>query len=133
MGAYVASQLVKAMLKKRIHVEGARVLVMGLTFKENCPDLRNTKVVDIISELQDYGVRVDCYDPWINPAEAEHEYGITPIAAPKAGEYDAVIMAVAHQQFAEMGVEQIRALGKSAHVLYDLKYILPADASDLRL
>lgn len=133
MGAYVASQLVKAMLKKRIHVEGARVLVMGLTFKENCPDLRNTKVVDIISELQDYGVRVDCYDPWINAAEAEHEYGITPIAAPKAGEYDAVIMTVAHQQFAEMGVEQIRALGKSAHVLYDLKYILPADASDLRL
>jgi len=133
MGAYVASQLVKAMLKKRIHVEGSRVLVMGLTFKENCPDLRNTKVVDIISELQDYGVRVDCYDPWINPAEAEHEYGITPIAAPKAGEYDAVIMTVAHQQFAEMGVEQIRALGKSAHVLYDLKYILPADASDLRL
>ncbi|MDM7483100.1 MAG: Vi polysaccharide biosynthesis UDP-N-acetylglucosamine C-6 dehydrogenase TviB [Halomonas sp.] len=133
MGAYVASQLVKAMLKKRIHVEGARVLVMGLTFKENCPDLRNTKVVDIISELQDYGVQVDCYDPWINAAEAEHEYGITPIAAPKAGEYDAVIMTVAHQQFAEMGVEQIRALGKSAHVLYDLKYILPADASDLRL
>lgn len=133
MGAYVASQLVKAMLKKRVHVEGARVLVMGLTFKENCPDLRNTKVVDIISELQDYGVHVDCYDPWINPAEAEHEYGITPIAAPKAGEYDAVIMAVAHKQFAEMGAEQIRALGKPVHVLYDLKYILPAGASDLRL
>jgi len=133
MGAYVASQMVKAMLKKRIHVQGARVLVMGLTFKENCPDLRNTKVVDIISELQDYGVQVDCYDPWINSAEAEHEYGITPIAAPKAGEYDAVIMAVAHKQFAEMGVEQIRALGKPAHVLYDLKYILPADVSDLRL
>ena len=133
MGAYVASQLVKAMLKERIHVEGARVLVMGLTFKENCPDLRNTKVVDIISELQDYGVQVDCYDPWINAAEAEHEYGITPIAAPKADEYDGVIMAVAHKQFAEMGVEQIRALGKPAHVLYDLKYVLPADVSDLRL
>jgi UDP-N-acetyl-D-galactosamine dehydrogenase len=133
MGAYVASQLVKAMLKKRIHVEGARVLVMGLTFKENCPDLRNTKVVDIISELQDYGVQVDCYDPWINSAEAEHEYCISPIAAPKAGEYDAVIMAVAHKQFAEMGVEQIRALGKPVHVLYDLKYILPAGVSDLRL
>lgn len=133
MGAYVASQLVKAMLKKRIHVEGARVLVMGLTFKENCPDLRNTKVVDIISELQDYGVQVDCYDPWINAAEAEHEYGITPIAAPNADEYDGVIMAVAHKQFAEMGVEQIRALGKPAHVLYDLKYVLPVDVSDLRL
>jgi len=133
MGAYVVSQLVKAMLKKRIHVEGARVLVMGLTFKENCPDLRNTKVVDIISELQDYGVQVDCYDPWINSAEAEHEYGITPIALPEAGKYDAVIMSVAHKQFAEMGVEQIRALGKPRHVLYDLKYILPVDDSDLRL
>ena len=133
MGAYVASQMVKAMLKKRIHVEGSRVLVMGLTFKENCPDLRNTRVVDIIRELQDYGVQVDCYDPWINRAEAEHEYGISPIAAPKAGEYDAIVLAVAHKQFAEMGVEQIRALGKSVHVLYDLKYILPADASDLRL
>lgn len=133
MGAYVASQLVKAMLKKRIHVEGSRVLVMGLTFKENCPDLRNTKVVDIISELQDYGVQVDCYDPWINPREAEHEYGITPIGQPQAGEYDAVIMAVAHRQFAQMGVEQIRDLCKPAHVVYDLKYILPADASDLRL
>ena len=133
MGAYVASQLVKAMLKKRIHVEGARVLVMGLTFKENCPDLRNTKVVDIISELQDYGVRVDCYDPWINPQEAEHEYGISPIATVCAGEYDAMVMAVAHKQFAEMGIEQVRALGKPVHVLYDLKYILPAGASDLRL
>ncbi|WP_298718263.1 Vi polysaccharide biosynthesis UDP-N-acetylglucosamine C-6 dehydrogenase TviB [uncultured Oceanisphaera sp.] len=133
MGAYVASQLVKAMLKKRIHVEGARVLVMGLTFKENCPDLRNTKVVDIIAELQDYGVQVDCYDPWINPQEAEHEYGIKPITEPKAAEYDAVIMAVAHKQFAEMGVGQLRDLCKPTHVIYDLKYILPADASDLRL
>jgi UDP-N-acetyl-D-galactosamine dehydrogenase len=133
MGAYVASQLIKAMLKKRIHVEGSRALVMGLTFKENCPDLRNTKVVDVISELQEYGLQVDCYDPWINPAEAEHEYGITPIAAPKAGEYDAVIMTVAHKQFAEMGAEQIRALGKPVHVLYDLKYILNSETSDLRL
>ncbi|OIN07770.1 Vi polysaccharide biosynthesis UDP-N-acetylglucosamine C-6 dehydrogenase TviB [Oceanisphaera psychrotolerans] len=133
MGAYVASQLVKAMLKKRIHVEGAKVLVMGLTFKENCPDLRNTKVVDIISELQDYGVKVDSYDPWINPKEAEYEYAITPIEQPQAGEYDAVVMAVAHNQFSTMGVEQIRALCRPEHILYDLKYILPADASDLRL
>ncbi len=133
MGAYVASQLVKAMLKKRIQVDGARVLVMGLTFKENCPDLRNTKVVDIVTELADYGVQVDCYDPWVNPEDAEHEYGITPISAPKAGEYDAVVVAVAHKQFTEMGEERIRALGKPAHVLYDLKYILPADACDLRL
>lgn len=133
MGAYVVSQLVKAMLKKRIHVEGSRVLVMGLTFKENCPDLRNTKIVDIFNELQDYGVKVDCYDPWINPQEAFHEYGIAPLAELSTGEYDAVILAVAHKQFIEMGAEHIRALAKPDHVLYDLKYILPPDASDLRL
>lgn len=133
MGSYVASQLVKAMLKKRIHVEGAHVLIMGLTFKENCPDLRNTRVVDVIDELLDYGVRVDCYDPWANPTEAEREYGIRAISSPKTGEYDAVIMAVAHKQFVEMGAERIRALGKPSHVLYDLKYILPVGISDLRL
>jgi UDP-N-acetyl-D-glucosamine/UDP-N-acetyl-D-galactosamine dehydrogenase len=133
MGAYVVSQLVKAMLKKRIHVEGSRVLVMGLTFKENCPDLRNTKVVDIIKELKDYGVNVDCYDPWINPQEAVYEYNIAPVGELYAGGYDAVILAVAHKQFIEMGAEQIRALAKPDHVLYDLKYILPAHASDLRL
>ncbi len=133
MGAYVASQLVKAMLKKRIHVEGSRVLVLGLTFKENCPDLRNTKVVDIIAELQDYGVSVDCYDPWINAAEAQHEYGITPVSDPAAGAYDGIVLAVAHKEFAAMGAEKIRALGKSAHVLYDLKYVLPTSAADLRL
>lgn len=133
MGAYVASQLVKAMLKKRIHVEGSRVLVLGLTFKENCPDLRNTKVVDIIAELQDYGVSVDCYDPWINATEAQHEYGITPVSEPAAGAYDGIVLAVAHNEFAAMGAEKIRALGKPAHVLYDLKYVLPASAADLRL
>lgn len=133
MGAYVVSQLVKAMLKKRIHVQGARVLVMGLTFKENCPDLRNTKVVDVVHELEEYGVKVDCYDPWIDPQEAEREYGITPVTTPAAGEYDAVILAVAHKQFAEMGAEKIRALAKPLHILYDLKYLLPAEASDLRL
>lgn len=133
MGAYVASQLVKAMLKKRIHVEGSRVLVLGLTFKENCPDLRNTKVVDIIAELQDYGVSVDCYDPWINAAEAQHEYGITPVSEPATGAYDGIVLAVAHKEFAAMGAEKIHALGKPAHVLYDLKYVLTASAADLRL
>lgn len=133
MGAYVASQLVKAMLKKRIHVEGSRVLVLGLTFKENCPDLRNTKVVDIIAELQDYGVNVDCYDPWINAEEAQHEYGITPVSEPAVGAYDGIVLAVAHKEFAAMGAEKIRALGKPAHVLYDLKYVLPTSAADLRL
>ncbi|WP_337911641.1 Vi polysaccharide biosynthesis UDP-N-acetylglucosamine C-6 dehydrogenase TviB [Vibrio cholerae] len=133
MGAYVASQLVKAMLKKRIHVEGSRVLVLGLTFKENCPDLRNTKVVDIIAELQDYGVSVDCYDPWINTAEAQHEYGIAPVSEPASGAYDGIVLAVAHKEFAAMGAEKIRTLGKPAHVLYDLKYVLPTSAADLRL
>ena len=133
MGAYVASQLIKTMLKKRIHVDGARVLVMGLTFKENCPDLRNTRVVDIVSELVDYGVQVDCYDPWVNPNEAKHEYNITPVQKLTNGSYDAIILAVGHHQFVEMGAEKMRELGKPEHVLYDLKYILPADASDLRL
>jgi UDP-N-acetyl-D-galactosamine dehydrogenase len=133
MGAYVASQLVKAMLKKRIHVEGARVLVMGLTFKENCPDLRNTRIVDIIAELKDYGAVVDVYDPWVDKTEAQTEYGITPIEEPEPSAYDAIVVAVAHRQFADMGAEQIRALAKPEHVLYDLKYILPAEASDLRL
>ncbi len=135
MGAYVVSQLVKAMMKRQIHVDGARILVMGLTFKENCPDLRNTRVVDIVTELKEYNCQVDVYDPWISTAEAEHEYGITPIDALPAGEgfYDGIIMAVAHHQFKEMGAKALRALGKKAHVLYDLKYILPAEATDLRL
>lgn len=105
MGTYVISQLIKAMLKKRIHVEGSRVLVMGLTFKENCPDLRNTQVVNIISELQDYGVIVDCYDPWVKSQKIEGEYNITPISTPKAGCYDAVVLAVTHKQFVAMGVK----------------------------
>jgi UDP-N-acetyl-D-glucosamine/UDP-N-acetyl-D-galactosamine dehydrogenase len=133
MGAYVAGQLVKALLKKRIHVQGARVLVMGLTFKENCPDLRNTRVIDVIAELQDYGITVDVHDPWVDVNEAQHEYGITPIVQPQAGAYDAVVLAVAHSQFAAMGAQGLRKFGREAHVLYDLKYILPADQSDLRL
>jgi len=133
MGIYVVAQLVKAMVKKRIHVVGAKVLVMGLAFKENCPDLRNTKVVDIIHELREYGVDVDCYDPWINMQEAEVEYSIIPVKAPMVGEYDAIILAVAHTQFAEMGAEKIRTFAKPLHVLYDLKYLLPADVCDLRL
>lgn len=133
MGAYVVSQLVKAMTRRRIHVQGARVLVMGLAFKENCPDLRNTRVVDIVNELHEYNVEVDVYDPWVDVAEAQHEYGMTPVETPRPGQYDAIVLAVAHRQFAEMGPAAIRALGKPQHVLYDLKYILPADQSDLRL
>ncbi|HFQ5073275.1 TPA: Vi polysaccharide biosynthesis UDP-N-acetylglucosamine C-6 dehydrogenase TviB [Vibrio vulnificus] len=133
MGQYVVSQLVKKMLKKRIHVEGANVLVMGLTFKENCPDLRNTKVVDIIAELKEYNINVDITDPWCSNEEARHEYGLSLCNKPKTNYYDAIIMAVAHNEFREMGAEAIRALGKDEHVLYDLKYILDKQNVDMRL
>ena len=133
MGEYVVSQLVKAMLKKRIHVQGARVLIMGLTFKENCPDLRNTRVVDIVKELADYGIQVDVFDPWVNPKEAQHEYGITPVAEVEQGTYDSIVLAVAHNQFKDMGIDKVRALGKVEHILYDLKYLFTAAESDLRL
>lgn len=133
MGTYVVAQLIKAMMKKRIQVEGARVLIMGLAFKENCPDLRNTRVVDIVAELRDYNCEVDVYDPWISEVEAKHEYDITLVKEPTNGDYDAVILAVAHQQFRNMGADGIRALGKAKCVVYDLKYVLPAEKSDLRL
>jgi len=133
MGSYVVSQLVKAMLKRRIHIDGARVLVMGLTFKENCPDLRNTRVVDIVRELSDYNVTVEVFDPWINATEAQHEYGITPVNEPATAAYDGIILAVAHEQFRAMGADNIRKLGKPLHVLYDLKYVLRPEEADLRL
>ena len=133
MGSYVVSQLVKAMTKRRIQVQEARVLVMGLTFKENCPDIRNTRIVDIVKELGEYNIHVDVYDPWVDVAEAQHEYGITPVKAPAVGSYDGIILGVAHQEFKEMGVQAIRALGKPEHVLYDLKYILSAEEADIRL
>jgi len=133
MGAYVVTQLVKGMIKKKIQVEGAKVLVLGLSFKENCPDIRNTKIIDIVHELKEYHMDVDVYDPWVNASEAEHEYAITPVQSVKADTYDAVILAVAHNQFKEMGVTEIRALGKANHVLYDLKYVLKTAESDLRL
>ncbi|WP_338799447.1 Vi polysaccharide biosynthesis UDP-N-acetylglucosamine C-6 dehydrogenase TviB [Pseudomonas monteilii] len=133
MGRYVASQLVKAMLKRRMQVEGARVLVMGLTFKENCPDLRNTRIVDVIAELSEYGIAVDVFDPWVDVTESQHEYGITPVATPAAGAYDGIVIAVAHQEFKALGETAIRAYGKPDHVLYDLKYLLDAASSDIRL
>ncbi|MGI5308726.1 Vi polysaccharide biosynthesis UDP-N-acetylglucosamine C-6 dehydrogenase TviB [Rheinheimera sp. WS51] len=133
MAKHVVSELVKAMLKKRIQVDGAKVLVMGLTFKENCPDIRNTKVVDIVSELKDYNIAVDVVDPWCSNAEAEHEYGISLTTEPKQNAYDAIILAVGHDQFKEMGPEKIRLLGKSAHILYDLKYVLAKQDVDIRL
>lgn len=133
MGGYVASQLVKAMTKRSIQVKGSRVLVMGLTFKENCPDLRNTRVVDIVHELREYSIDVDVYDPWVDADEAEREYGIRPVSTLEEQGYDGIVLAVSHQQFAEMGARAIRQLGKPRHVLYDLKYLLAADESDLRL
>ena len=133
MGTYVVSQLIKAMTRQDIHVQGARALVMGLTFKENCPDLRNTRVVDIVSELREYNVEVDVYDPWVDPQEAMDEYGIRPVSEVHPGQYDAIVLAVAHGEFARMGSAAIHALGKPQHVLYDLKYLFPADQTDLRL
>ena len=133
MGSYVAGQMVKAMLRRRIQVDGARVLVLGLTFKENCPDLRNTRVVDVVAELQDYGIAVDIHDPWADAAEAAHEYGVDLVADPQAGVYDGIILAVSHGEFGDLGADGIRAWGQAGHILYDLKNVLPADVSDLRL
>jgi UDP-N-acetyl-D-galactosamine dehydrogenase len=133
MGAYVAGQMVKAMLKRRIHVDGARVLVLGLTFKENCPDLRNTRVVDVVAELRDYGVQVDVHDPWAAPDEARHEYALDLVAEPEAAAYDGVVVAVAHDAFREKGAEALRRYGRDAAVFYDLKSVFAPQDSDLRL
>ncbi|MCG3879594.1 Vi polysaccharide biosynthesis UDP-N-acetylglucosamine C-6 dehydrogenase TviB [Psychrobacter sp. Ps6] len=133
MGEYVTTQLIKTMIKKRIQVEGAKVLILGLSFKENCPDVRNTKIIDIVHELQEYNIDVDVYDPWVDASEAEHEYNISPITEPSVGQYDGIILAVAHQEFAAMGVSAIRNLGRDNHVLYDLKYLFTKDETDIRL
>lgn len=133
MGAYVVSQLIKSMVKKRIHVQGARVLVMGLTFKENCPDIRNTRVIDIINELKEYNVAVDVCDPWAAAEDVAHEYNLSLLEQPEQQAYDGIVIAVAHQQFKDMGITAIRSFGKAQHVLYDLKYLFRADRSDLRL
>ena len=133
MGEYVVSQLVKTMLKRKLPVNGANVLVMGLTFKENCPDVRNTKIVDIVTELGEFDVNVHVYDPWVNPEEAKHEYDIDLISAPKQAHYDAVIFAVAHHQFKALSADEIKAMMKEEHVIYDLKYMLDKELADIRL
>lgn len=133
MGRYVVGQLVKNMIKRKIAVANSKVLVLGLTFKENCPDIRNTKVIDIINELKEYDITADVYDPWVDSAEALHEYGITLTSTPAAQFYDAVILAVAHNEFKQLGAAGIRAFGKPNHVLYDLKYVLSAAEADVRL
>ena len=133
MGLYVSSQLIKSMVTRDIPIKGSNILLMGLTFKENCPDLRNTKVVDIFEGLKEYGCNVDIYDPWINSLDAQKEYGIKVIKEPKAKQYDAIILTVAHDKFKEMGLNAIRSLGKDKNILYDLKYIFSSSETDLRL
>ena len=133
MGGYVVAQLVKRMVKERIQVEGAKVLVMGLAFKENCPDLRNTKVLDVIAELKEYNIAVDVVDPWCTAEEAAQEYGLKLTMEYKQNQYDAIIVAVAHDEFKHMGAEAIRKLGKASHVLYDLKYVFEKNSVDMRL
>ena len=133
MPIYVSSQIIKRMIAAGIQPLDARVLVLGLAFKENCPDLRNTKVIDIVEELRSYGTRVDVHDPWVDAGEAQHEYGLDLAAEPGNGTYDVVVIAVGHEQFRALGEKGIRAFGKPNSLLYDVKYLLPKDASDDRL
>lgn len=133
MGNYVSGQLIKAMIKKGINVEGSNVLILGFTFKENCPDIRNTRIIDVVKELGNYSCNVDIFDPWVDAEEVEEEYGIIPVSEIKAASYDAIIVAVGHEQFKKMGSSDIRGFGKDKHVLYDLKYILSPEQSDVRL
>jgi UDP-N-acetyl-D-galactosamine dehydrogenase len=133
MGGYVAGRVMRLMTKRRIPMADSRVLILGLAFKENCPDLRNTRVVDIAAEFKGYHANVDIYDPWVNAEEAEHEYRIKPVASPAAGAYDAVILAVAHDEFRALGIDGIRRLCKPNAVVYDVKSMFPADQVDGRL
>jgi UDP-N-acetyl-D-galactosamine dehydrogenase len=133
MSLYVASQVIKQMIAKGIQPTESRVLILGLTFKENCPDVRNTKVVDVVNELSTFGATVDVHDPWVDHDEAKEEYGIALTREPPAQAYDAVVIAVAHDEFRALGVEGIRSFGKPTSVIYDIKYVLPADAVDDRL
>ncbi|XZE20377.1 Vi polysaccharide biosynthesis UDP-N-acetylglucosamine C-6 dehydrogenase TviB [Pirellulaceae bacterium SH449] len=133
MGQYVVAQVVKKMLKKRLHVEDSNILILGLTFKENCPDIRNTRVIDLIKEFREYGANVDVYDPWVNPAEAKQEYGIQLIETVPTGKYDGIVIAVPHHQFVTQGIEDIRKAGRRECVVYDLKSIFPKETTDGRL
>lgn len=133
MGSYVAERVLKLMTRRKIHVADSRILIMGLTFKENCPDIRNTRVVDVISELQSYHARVDVYDPWVDPAHAKSEYGIELVDHMAPGIYDAMIIAVAHDEFRALDAGKLRALGKPNCVLFDVKHVLPKDEVDARL
>jgi len=133
MALQVAAQITQLMAARRIHVNGARALMLGITFKENCPDIRNSKVVDVVRELQKQGAQVDIYDPWANASECRHEYGLQPVRVLQRGHYDVAIVAVAHRQFRELGARAVRRLCKTKHVLYDIKQVFPAAAVDGRL
>jgi UDP-N-acetyl-D-galactosamine dehydrogenase len=133
MAEHVASRMIKLMIKRNIQPAGARVLCLGLTFKENCPDVRNTKVADVVKELASFGCQVDVHDPWADAAEAHHEYGITLVAKPDAGRYDAIVVAVAHKEFTALGAKGIRAFGSPNVVIFDIKHVLPKTESDGRL
>lgn len=133
MGPYVAESVVKLMTRNKIHTVDSKILILGFTFKENCPDVRNTRVIDIVEEFANYHANVDVYDPWVDPDEANEEYGITPISELNEDNYDAVIVAVSHKEFVEMGVEKIRSLGKQKHILFDVKHIFPKQDVDARL
>jgi UDP-N-acetyl-D-glucosamine/UDP-N-acetyl-D-galactosamine dehydrogenase len=133
MGAYVASQVMGLMSKQRIHIKGSRILVLGLAFKENCPDLRNSKVVDVVRELNKCGARVEVYDPWVSSLEARREYGIRPIRTLRKHRYDAAVLAVGHDEFKRLGAAAIRRLCRRKHVLYDIKYAFPVAQTDGRL
>ena len=133
MGGFVAEQVIKMLTRRRIHVVGANVLVLGLAFKENCPDLRNTRVVDIVEELQHYHANVEIHDPWVDAEDARREYDVTMVDELAPGRYDAIILAVGHRQFAQMGAAKVRELGKADHVLYDIKSLFPKDQVDARL
>jgi UDP-N-acetyl-D-galactosamine dehydrogenase len=133
MALYVTGQITRLMATKRIHVKGARVLMLGMTFKENCPDIRNSKVVDVVRELTSHGATVDIYDPWANASECRHEYGLKTLRDLKRGRYDVAVVAVAHRQFRELGARGVRRLCKKNHVLYDIKHVFPAAAVDGRL
>jgi len=133
MGSYVADQVTKLMIKKRIHVVDASILIMGLTFKENCPDIRNSKVVDLVSELKGYNCHVDVYDPWVDIKRAEAEYNLSLIKEPELGKYDAIIMAVAHEEFKELTSEEVRRYGKEENIIFDIKFLFEESEVDGRL
>lgn len=133
MGQYTATQLVKAVSRKKIHIDEARVLILGFTFKGDCPDVRNTKIIDIVEELKSFNMKVDVYDPWTDHSEVKREYGISTILTLVENTYDAIVIAVDHSQFKSWGEGKIRSLGKANHVLYDVKHVLPKGCSDIRL